>query len=239
MASWSPIFLPVSLIFAQACLAADAQEYLERAAAAYRNLKSLQVDSATEQVRDAEGKRSRMLVRIALFRSSPNRIRIDTKDSDNSARSVLLSDGSKVTEFHAWTNEYTSTSDARLDIRFSPKRGTGLGEMTYDTITEGISKAVLRGHQALELGHDLASCAIVDVEYESSTAKFSFWIMEKAGLVLQRAVTYFDGSVINTVVSRVRTLTINEEIPPATFQFSPPNGAREVSSSLWELRPEK
>ena len=87
----------------------------------------------------------------------------------------------------------------------------------------------------LELGSDRVPCVVVDVEYQSSPAKFSFWIMEKQGLVLQRAVTYFDGKVINTVVSRVRALTVNEQIPPAVFQFDPPDGARQVSVSSWSM----
>lgn len=239
MASWGPVVLLVSLAIAPTGLAADAHKYLQKAAAAYRHLKSVQVDATTERVQDVDGRRSRMLVRIALYKSGPNKIRIDTKDSVNSARSVLLSDGAEVTEFHAWSNEYVSSSDTRLDIKFSPERGIGLGEMTYDAIADGVSKAILRGRQTLELGNDRVPCVIVDVEYRSSIAKFSFWIMEKEGLILQRAVTYFDGNVINTVVSKVRALTVNEEIPPAAFQFSPPNGARQVSNSSWGLGRER
>jgi outer membrane lipoprotein-sorting protein len=231
--SGGPVFLLIGLVAAPTGLAADAHKYLQKAAAAYRHLKSLQVDASTERVQDVDGVRSRTFVRIAVYASSPNNIRIDTKGADNSARSVLLSDGTTVTEFHAWNNEYVSSAGTGLDIRFSPERGVGLGEMTYDTIDERVSKAVLRGRQTLELGDDRVSCAVVDVEYGRSTAKFSFWIMEKKNLVLQRAVTYLDGSVINTVVSKVRALTANEEIPTTVFQFSPPNGARQVSVSSW------
>ena len=243
--------LLVSLLVAPTGMAADAHKYLQKAAAAYRHLKSLQVDATTERVRDVEGQRSRLQVRIALYASGPNKVRIDTKDSDNSARSVLLSEGGKVTEFHAtghharrlalgaWNNEYASSSETRLDIGFSPKRGIGLGEMTYDAIADGVIKAVLRGRQTLQLGKDRVSCVVVDVEYSGIIAKFSFWIMEKQNLVLQRAVTYFDGRGVNTVVSRVRALTANEEIPAAVFQFSPPNGAKQVSISSWGLGREK
>jgi len=229
------VFLLISLVVAPTGLAADAHKYLQKAAAAYRHLKSLQVDATTERVQDVDGKHAQMQVRIALYTSGSKRIRIDTKDSDNSARSVLLSDGEKVTEFHAWNNEYASTSETRLDIGFSPHRGVGLGEMTYDRIADGVSKAVLRGHQTLELGKDRVSCAVVDVEYAGSIAKFSFWIMEKRYLILQRAVTYSDGLVVNTLVSRVRALTANEEIPAIVFQFTPPNGAKQVSLSSWGL----
>ena len=234
-----PVLLLVSLLVAPTGMAADAHKYLQKAAAAYRHLKSLQVDATTERVRDVEGQRSRLQVRIALYASGPNKVRIDTKDSDNSARSVLLSEGGKGTEFHAWNNEYASSSETRLDIGFSPKRGIGLGEMTYDAIADGVIKAVLRGRQTLQLGKDRVSCVVVDVEYSGIIAKFSFWIMEKQNLVLQRAVTYFDGRGVNTVVSRVRALTANEEIPAAVFQFSPPNGAKQVSISSWGLGREK
>jgi Predicted periplasmic protein (DUF2092) len=174
-------------------------------------------------------------VRIALYTSGPKKIRIDTKESDSTAHSVLLSDGGKVTEFHAWNNEYASTSETGLDIGFSPQRGIGLGEMTYHRIADGVTQAVFRGHQTLELGQDRVSCAVVDVEYVGSVAKFSFWIMEKRYLILQRAVTYSDGLVVNTLVSRVRALTANEEIPATVFQFSPPNGAKQVPLSSWDL----
>jgi hypothetical protein len=123
-----------------------------------------------------------------------------------------------VTEFHTWSNQYALlSSETKLDVKFSPARGVGFGEMTYDTITDGVSTAALRGHQTLELGTELVECVVVDVEYAGSIAKFSFWIMERKNLVLQRAVAYPDGSVINTVVSRVRALTVNEEIPDSIF----------------------
>jgi outer membrane lipoprotein-sorting protein len=115
----------------------------------------------------------------------------------------------------------------------------GLGEMMYDRIADGVSRAVLRGHQTLELGKDRVPCAIVDVEYTGSIAKFSFWIMEKRYLILQRAVIYPDGLVINTLVSRVRALTANEDIPATVFQFSPPDGAKQVPPSSWGLGQEK
>ena len=230
----APVFLLVSLVIAPTCLAADAHRYLKKAAAAYRHLKSLQVDATTERVHDIDGERSRILVRVALYTSRPNKIRIHTKAPDNSARSVLMSDGEKVTEFHAWNKEYASSSESRLEIAFSPERGVGLGEMMYDRIADGVSRAVTRGRQTLQLGADRVPCVVVDVEYKGSTAKFSFWIMEKQSMVVQRAVTYSDGSVINTVVSTVRALTANEVIPAAVFQFSPPDGAKQVSISSWE-----
>jgi len=235
MSSRTYIVLLFSLVVAPVGEAADAHKYLLKVAKTYRHLKSVQVDATAERVQDVDGKHSRVLVRIALY-SSPSRIRIDTKDPDNSARSVLLQSGGRITEFHAWDNEYAlSPPEARLDVKFSPARGRGLGEMTYDTIADGVSKAALRGRQTLELGTARVSCVIVDVEYAGSIDKYSFWIMERKNLVLQRAVTYFDGSVINTVVSRVQALTANEEIPPIVFQFTPPDGAREVSISSWDM----
>jgi outer membrane lipoprotein-sorting protein len=233
------VFLLIGLGGTPTGLAADAHKYLQRVAAAYRHLKSLQVDATTERIEDVDGKHARVQVRIALYTSAPNKIRIDTKDSDNSARSVLLSDGENLTEFHAWNNEYASTSETRLDTGFSPQRGVGLGEMTYDRIADGVSTAVFRGHQTLELGKDRISCAIIDVEYKGSIAKFSFWIMEKRYLILQRAVTYSDGLVVHTLVSRVRALTANEEIPAAVFQFIPPDGAKQVPLSSWGLGRER
>jgi outer membrane lipoprotein-sorting protein len=231
----TPVFLLVSLVVAPVVLAEDAHGYLRKAAAAYRDLKSFQADATAERVQDVQGKRDRTLVRIALYTSGPNKIRLDTKDSNNSTRSVLLFDGGKVTEFHAWSNQYALLSlETKLDVKFSPARGVGFGEMTYDTITDGVSTAALRARQTLELGTELVECVVVDVEYAGSIAKFSFWIMESKNLVLQRAVAYPDGSVINTVVSRVRALTVNEEIPDSIFQFSPPDGAREVLVSSWE-----
>ena len=232
---WLPVFLLLSFVVAPVVLASDAHEYLRRAAATYRHLKSFQADATAEGVQDVLGKRDRTLVRITLYTSGPDKIRIDTRDSDNSTRSVLLLDDGKVTEYHIWSNEYALLpSETKLDIKFSPARGVGFGEMTYDTITDGISTAVIRGRQTLELGADHVECVVVDVEYTGSIAKFSFWIMVRENLVLQRAVTYSDGSVINTVVSRVRALTANEEIPDGIFQFSPPVGAKEVPVSSWE-----
>jgi len=42
------VFLLISLVVAPAVLAAEAHKYLQKAAAAYRHLKSLQVDATTE-----------------------------------------------------------------------------------------------------------------------------------------------------------------------------------------------
>src|SRR5215471_3418867 len=90
-------FMVISLAVAPTGLAAEAHKYLQKAAAAYRHLKSLQVDATTDRVHDVDGEHARLQVRIELYTSGPKKIRIDTKDSDRSVLSVLLSDGEKVT----------------------------------------------------------------------------------------------------------------------------------------------
>lgn len=115
-------------------------------------------------------------------------------------------------------------------MSFSPERGVGLGEMVYDTNSDGVTKASIRERQTLKIGKDLIPCVIVDVEYGTGIrlAKFSFWIGVEKALVLRRAVTFWDGNGIKTLVSSILAITINEPIPEGVFEFEPPPGAREV-----------
>ncbi len=47
-----------------------------------------------------------MLVRVALYFSPPNQTRIEVKNLDNSLQTVMIGDGTEVTEFHRWDNTF-------------------------------------------------------------------------------------------------------------------------------------
>lgn len=229
MAYWGCVGLLVSLTLVGPCLAADdATHYLQQSAEAYRHLKSFQVETATERIEHAEGKRVRLNVRITLYASLPDKLRVETKNTHDILQSVLISNAEKVIEYSPSKNEYSLFSGRGPAISFSPDRGVGLGEMVYDTIADGVTEADITGHQSLKLGGEEIPCAVITVEYGSRPAKFSFWIMEKKGLVLQRAVTYSKDGQLTTVVSTVRAITVNEEIPDSVFMLSPPSGAKLV-----------
>jgi hypothetical protein len=164
----------------------------------------------------------------------PGKLRIESKDGDGNLRLLLISADDRATEFRAWRNEYTQFFAAGMNLSFSPDRGIGLGEMLYDTIADGITRTSIRGREKLRIGQDLVSCVVVDVEYRTGTTapKYSFWIAEETALILRRAVKYWDGEEEQTLVSWITALTVNENISTATFEFTPPPGAKNVLANL-------
>jgi outer membrane lipoprotein-sorting protein len=219
-------FLVCLLSAASPVLAQTARDYLNRVAETYKHLKSFQVEAEVERAL-ADQPRD-LKVAITLYVAQPNRVRIETKDSGNILRSVLISKGTSIIEYSVWKNEYSSFTGG-VSVSFDPDRGTGLGEMVYDTIADGVSKASIRDEQELLIGKDRIPCVVIDVEYGTGkrTAEFSFWVAKK-GLVFRRAVTFWDGNEIQTLVSSVRALTANENLSDETFEFRPPPGVKEV-----------
>jgi len=140
----------------------------------------------------------------------------------------VISKGESTIEYNPRKNEYVSF-DGSVSVSFTPDRGTGPGEMLYDAIAEGVSRTSIRGKQTLRVGKDRIRCAVVDVEYSTNqpAANYSFWIA-KTGLVFRRAVTFWDGKEIRTLVSSVRALTANQSLPDETFEFQPPPGVKRV-----------
>jgi len=99
----------------------------------------------------------------------------------------------------------------------------------YDTITEGLTKTSIRCKHTLEIGKDKIPCVIVDAQYgpDKRISQFSFWIAD-SGLVMKRAVTFWNGKDFYTLESTVRALTANENIADELFEFQPPPGVRHV-----------
>lgn len=225
--------LLLTCLFTLSCFAQDAQSYLSRAAFTYKQLKSYQVETETE--RSSADRRNQFKVLVTLYSSRPNKVRIEVKDLGNILQSLMVSDGKTVTEYRSWTNQYTTfVGAAGINADFDPDRGTGIGEMVYSTIADGVSKASIRARQTLLIGTDLMPCVIIDVDYKvaDGLSRFTFWIEENKGLVLRRAVSFRHGDEIRTQVSSVRALTLNEVIPDAVFEFDPPPGAKHVPVAL-------
>jgi outer membrane lipoprotein-sorting protein len=219
--------LLVYLLVAPSCFAQTALDYLEKVAETYKHLKSLLVKADVE--RGQLNHRNKIKLSITLYVVPPDRVRIEAKDDVNILRSILISNGNSIIDYSVWKNEYSSY-EGDVSVHFDPKRGTGLGEMLYDTIADGVRKASILGRQKIEVGKDLIPCVVVDVEYtgeKNLIAIFAFWIAEN-GLIFRRAVTFWDGNGIRTLVSSVTALTANEELPQEIFQFHPPPGATEV-----------
>src|SRR5438552_5452321 len=174
MARWRCCVLPCLLLAASPLFAQTARDYLKRVAHTYKHLNSLQVVSDVERGR-ADQLRDLKLA-VTLYAVRPNRVRIETKRDGNVLMSVLISKGDSIIEYSAWKNEYSSSTGA-VSVSFDPDRGTGLGEMVYDTIADGVSKTSIRGKQTLVIGKDRMLCTVVDVEYGiEGRTKFSFWI---------------------------------------------------------------
>src|SRR5262245_4468153 len=140
------------LLTASASLAQDASNYLDRVASTYRALDTFKVKSVASLSNVTE-ERSIIakIVHVALFFVAPFKARVDASDGDDRVQSVLISDGSNVTEYLAWRGEYTVTPGTRLSVNFSPDHGTGYGEMIYDTINRGVTKTSLAGTEKLQI----------------------------------------------------------------------------------------
>src|SRR5437879_625346 len=173
-------------IFISSAFAQDAQEYLQLAARAYKQLQSFQVEAEAE--RSSGGERPPIKAVVTLYSLPPHKARVEIKDSDRTLQSVLISNGKSVTEYRARKNEYTVLPVPTLSLSFTPERGAGWGEMLYDTIADGVSKASIRDRQVVEVREDRIPCVIVDADYGIRTSQYTFWIATDSGLVLRRVV---------------------------------------------------
>jgi outer membrane lipoprotein-sorting protein len=210
-------------------IAGDAAEHLKRAASAYRQLKSLQVEAVAERKTGDDGPSTTVLVR--LYASRGGKARIETSRPGGSPQSVLVSNGRTVTEYRGWTNQYTRVAATGLSIQFNPDRAAGWGEMSYETIADNVTRTSIKGRQTLDVGEDRIPCVVVRVEYVGRSSKYAFWIAEDSGLILRRVVTFWSGQDTQTLISTVRAMTINEAIVDSVFEFTAPPGAREASFS--------
>jgi len=225
VAGWNQRFVICVLALSPAS-GQTAREYLDRVANTYKHLKSFQVEAEAERGRADQA--SDLKVAITLYTTPPNRARIETKDANRVLRSVLIANGSSMIEYTVYKQQYSSF-EGRLTVSFDPERGIGLGEMLYDTISNGVTETSIRGRQTLVVGKDRIRCVVVNAKYGNSARapNYSFWIA-KTGLIFRRAVTYWDGREVRTVVSTVLALTVNESLPEETFEFQPPPGVKET-----------
>jgi outer membrane lipoprotein-sorting protein len=225
MVLWHSGLLVLTCVAANA-FAEDGTEHLNRAADAYRRMRSLQVEAVAERNTE-DGGRTRTVV-VRLYTAEQGKVRIETLSSNDSVQSALISNGKTVTEYRGWINQYTRLPVRGMSVKFSPDRAMGWGEMSYETIADGVSTATVKGQQTLTVRGDRIRCVVVSVEYIGQSSKYSFWIAERTGLVLRRAVTFRTDQGTGTLVSTVRAMTINENIADSAFEFTPPAGATEV-----------
>ena len=204
----------VALVFVLGSIASaqSALDHVGRAARAYKHVTSLQVESEV----DRDGGSAPTLT-VLLYTTLPDRARIDVKIDSQLVVSVVSNRG-MVAEYQGTSGNY-SRGVGRFAVSFEPERGSGLGEMTYETIGEDVKTATVRGEQTLTLGHDRMHCVIVDVEYRNAPLdRYSFWIADN-GFVLRRAVTSGSSGTIHTPVSTVKALTANEDVPETAFEI--------------------
>lgn len=217
--------LLICLLLAASASAQTAREYLDRVADTYKHLTSLQVETDVDQGRSEQFEGVKLS--MVLYAAQPHRARIETKDASHVLWSALISKGDSTVEYDARKKRYT-TFPGTVSVSFDPDRGTGPGEMLYDTITDKLRSASIRGNQTLDVGKDEIPCVVVSADYETSSklGRYSFWIA-KNGLVFRRLVTYWDGRGVHALLSTVTALTANENVPEETFEFQPPPGVKE------------
>jgi outer membrane lipoprotein-sorting protein len=215
------------LAFANAGMAADGMDILQRVEAAYKSFRSLKVEAVSR--RSSPGIKNTQPTVVKLYTVADGRTRVETFAANRTLALLLTWDGRRLTEYRAWSNEYTRAAGIRFSSSFHPSRGTGWGEMTYESIAEDVRTASVKGSETLMIGSDRLPCTAIDVEYKTSAARYTFWISDLASLVLRRVAKEQTEAGFVTVDSRVRALTVNEVIEDSAFQFVAPKGAKDVS----------
>ena len=218
MAVWYFRVLLLGALVASALAEESGDEYLQLTAQTYKQLRSLQVEAEVRRTRENEG--AELTALITVYSVPPHKARIETKDRHRTLQSLLISDGRTATDYRPRTKTYTVLPVNTLALSFAPERGTGWGEMLYDTIADRVQKASIRDRQVLEVGKDRLQCVVIDVDYGLPTVRYTFWIASKNGLVLRRVATSWASGKTESTVSTVRALTMNETIPDAVFEFS-------------------
>jgi TonB family protein len=220
---------------------ADAQTILARAANAYHDLDSFQLDAVMTFEQSAADFDQTIRSKLSVAGEKPDRVRVDVRGMGGI---TTVSDGKQTWTYQAFLKQYTK-NDSPQSLAQVLSSSPVVALLPH----EGLSteSARLIGEEQLPVGGDPHVCYVIEVKEREPVAGGSgaktdsgstrFWIDKTTYLVLKSVTsTHIEDRPMvggptdmkNTLI--VQSLKTNQPLSADLFAFTPPAGAKAVES---------
>ncbi len=221
--------------------APDGKALIAESGHALRNARSYAIEEALV-VEMSGGLTSRLQMPVKLAASNPGRLRIESNGPVGST--LIVSDGENTWMYLGPLKQYTKTPAASSPEALMKSLNPGIAEMMADLQTKDPFLSVrVTGEETVEMGGQKFECYVVESKLDKINMPGSMtlvdgvmkmWIDKKTKLTLkQTATAVMQGGTLRAPAQMDQTINIlsvklNEPVPDSLFQFTPPEGAKEV-----------
>lgn len=188
------------------------------------------------------GLQSRLEMPVKLAAANPDKLRIESNGPVGST--LIVSDGENTWMYLGPLKQYTKTAAASSPEALLKSINPGIAEMVAQYQSKDPYRSVkVTGEEALEMDGKHFDCFVVEAALDNlkipgammlTDGVMKMWIDKKTKLTLRQtaSATMLGGSLLapaqmNQTVSML-SVKLNEPVPGSMFQFTPPEGAREV-----------
>ncbi len=219
----------------------DGKALLQESGDALHSARSYVLEQAVV-VEISGGLRSRLEMPVKLAASNPDKLRIESNGPVGNT--LIVSDGENTWMYLGPLKQYTRTAAASSPDALMKSINPGISEMLAQNKSKDPYLSVkVTGEEALEMDGRHYDCFVVEAtldridmpgEMSLTDGVMKMWIEKKTKLTLrQTASATMQGgalrapAVMNQTVNML-SMKLNEPVPDSMFQFTPPQGAREV-----------
>jgi outer membrane lipoprotein-sorting protein len=220
----------------------DAKTLLQQVAEHYENLKSLAVEiiSITETGDDDSSHRAQQ--RVSGLFVAPDKLRIEQRGEHGS---IAVTSGIDIHSYSFLSKAYSKTSIAgqrQLLGHFQPEFPVvGDSIFLFGRIADRVVDAEVLPEETFKIDIPEADCHVIRVKYEPTPnpvhvySPVTFWVNSDTHLIVKSEcqMTYriplHEETHRQKNVVYFRNATINQRIPPETFEYTPPADALDAS----------
>ncbi len=188
------------------------------------------------------GLRSRLEMPVKLAAANPDKLRIESNGPVGST--LIVSDGENTWMYLGPLKQYTRTPAASSPDALMKSINPGISEMLAEYRSKDPYLSVkVTGEESLEMDGRHFDCFVVEATLDNikmpgammlTDGVMKMWIDKKTKLTLKQtaSATMQGGSLrapaeMNQTVNML-SMKLNEPVPDSMFQFTPPEGAKEV-----------
>jgi len=188
------------------------------------------------------GLQSKVQMPVKLAASNPGRLRIESNGPVGST--LIVSNAENTWMYLGPLKQYTKTPAASSPEALMRSLNPGIADMLKDFQTKDPYLSVqVTGEATVEMGGQRLECYVVESKLDKINLPGSMtlvdgvmkmWIDKKTKLTLkQTATAVMQGGTLKAPAQMDQTITLlsvklNEPVPDSMFQFTPPEGAKEV-----------
>lgn len=234
-----PVLLLVSLASAQSI--PDARALLKDSADGLRGFQSYEIDQQVV-IEMKGGLQSHMELPVKVAVSNPGKLRIESNGQLGST--LIVSDGENTWMYIGPLKQYTKVPAVSSPDALIKSVNPGIGEMLEGLKTKDLYlSAKITGEESVSVGDDKFDCFVVEaaldnikmpVPYSMSGGAMKLWIDKKTKLALKQTTTAtIEGGPLRSPTHMSQStvmlaLKLNQPVADSFFEFTPPQGAKQV-----------